>query len=45
MTRVAVIGNTPRNLGSLCAADLTLAGHQVRYAVFSEQAAQLAAGK
>jgi opine dehydrogenase len=41
MTRVAVIGNTPRNLGVVCAADLTLAGHQVRYAVFPEQAAQL----
>ena len=41
MSRVAVIGNTHRNLGAACAADLALAGHAVRYAVYPEQAAQL----
>jgi len=42
MTKVAVIGNSARALGAVCAADLTLAGHQVSFAVFPEQAAQLA---
>jgi opine dehydrogenase len=41
MSRVAVIGNTHRNLGAACAADLALAGHAVRYCVYPEQAAQL----
>ena len=43
MSRVAVIGNTPRAIGAVCAADLTLAGHQVRFAVFPEQRDQLSA--
>lgn len=43
MTRVAVIGNTHRNLGAACAADLTLAGHEVRYAVYEDQRAHLQA--
>src|SRR5690348_5775371 len=37
MSRVAVIGNTPRAIGAVCAADLTLAGHQVRFTVFPGQ--------
>ncbi|HYF17851.1 MAG TPA: NAD/NADP octopine/nopaline dehydrogenase family protein [Ramlibacter sp.] len=37
MTRVAVIGNTHRNLGAACAADLALAGHEVHYAVYEDQ--------
>jgi opine dehydrogenase len=41
MSKVAVIGNSARALGAVCAADLTLAGHQVSYAVFPEQAGQL----
>src|SRR5687768_3612892 len=41
MSRVAVIGNTARAIGAVCAADLTLAGHQVRFAVFPEQKDQL----
>lgn len=41
--KVAVIGNSTRALGAVCAADLTLAGHEVRYAVFPEQQSQLAA--
>jgi opine dehydrogenase len=41
MSRIAVIGNTPRAIGAVCAADLTLAGHAVRFAVFPEQKAQL----
>jgi opine dehydrogenase len=41
MTKVAVIGNTPRNLGAACAADLALGGHEVRYHLFPEQAADL----
>src|SRR5687767_1246704 len=43
MSRVAVIGNTARAIGAVCAADLTLAGHQVRFAVFPEQKDQLPA--
>jgi opine dehydrogenase len=42
-SKVAVIGNSTRALGAVCAADLTLAGHEVRYAVFPEQRDQLAA--
>ncbi len=37
MSKVAVIGNTPRAIGAVCAADLTLAGHQVRFTVFPGQ--------
>ena len=43
MSKVAVIGNTPRAIGAVCAADLTLSGHQVRFAVFPEQKDQLPA--
>jgi opine dehydrogenase len=43
MSRVAVIGNTARAIGAVCAADLTLSGHQVRFAVFPEQQDQLPA--
>ena len=41
MSRVAVIGNTARAIGAVCAADLTLSGHAVRYTVFPEQKDQL----
>ncbi|WP_028601638.1 NAD/NADP octopine/nopaline dehydrogenase family protein [Ottowia thiooxydans] len=41
MTKVAVIGNTHRNLGVACAADLALAGHEVRYAPLSGPSMQL----
>jgi len=41
MSRVAVIGNTARAIGAVCASDLTLSGHEVRYAVFPEQKHQL----
>ena len=41
MSRVAVIGNTARAIGAVCAADLTLSGHQVRFTVFPEQKDQL----
>ncbi|HYH42773.1 MAG TPA: NAD/NADP octopine/nopaline dehydrogenase family protein [Burkholderiales bacterium] len=41
MSKVAVIGNTARAIGAVCAADLTLSGHQVRFAVFPEQKDQL----
>lgn len=43
MTTVAVIGNTYRNIGAACAGDFALAGHDVRYALYAEQAAQLEA--
>jgi len=43
MSRVAVIGNTARAIGAVCAADLTLSGHQVRFCVFPEQKDQLPA--
>ena len=43
MSKVAVIGNTARAIGAVCAADLTLSGHEVRYAVFPEQQNQLPA--
>ena len=41
MSKVAVIGNTARAIGAVCASDLTLSGHEVRYAVFPEQREQL----
>src|ERR1044072_7628044 len=37
MSKVAVIGNTARAIGAVCASDLTLSGHQVRFTVFSGQ--------
>jgi len=43
MSKVAVIGNTARAIGAVCAADLTLSGHEVRYTVFPEQREQLPA--
>lgn len=43
MTKVAVIGNTARAIGAVCAADFTLSGHEVRFAVFPEQMDQLPA--
>lgn len=43
MTKVAVIGNTARAIGAVCAADFTLSGHEVRFAVFPEQMGQLPA--
>jgi opine dehydrogenase len=41
MSKVAVIGNTARAIGAVCAADLTLSGHEVYYTVFPEQKDQL----
>ena len=41
MSRVAVIGNTARAIGAVCASDLALSGHEVRYTVFPEQKDQL----
>src|SRR3954463_16022390 len=41
MARVAVIGNTARAIGAVCASDLTLSGHEVRYTVFPEHKDQL----
>ena len=43
MSKVAVIGNTARAIGAVCASDMTLSGHQVRFAVFPEQKDQLPA--
>ncbi|HJQ61650.1 MAG TPA: NAD/NADP octopine/nopaline dehydrogenase family protein [Burkholderiales bacterium] len=43
MSKVAVIGNTARAIGAVCAADLTLSRHAVRFAVFPEQKDQLPA--
>jgi opine dehydrogenase len=43
MSKVAVIGNTARAIGAVCAADLTLSGHEVRFGVFPEQKDQLPA--
>jgi opine dehydrogenase len=43
MSKVAVIGNTARAIGAVCASDLTLSGHEVRFAVFPEQKDQLPA--
>src|SRR5688572_21614626 len=41
MSKVAVIGNTARAIGAVCASDFTLSGHEVRFAVFPEQKDQL----
>ena len=41
MSRVAVIGNTARAIGAVCAADFTLSGHEVSYTVFAEQKGRL----
>ena len=41
MSKVAVIGNTARAIGAVCASDLALSGHEVRYTVFPEQKGQL----
>ena len=41
MSKVAVIGNTPRAIGAVCASDLTLSGHDVRFTVFPGQDASL----
>jgi len=41
MTRVAVIGNTARAIGAVCASDFSLSGHEVRFTVFPEQKDQL----
>jgi opine dehydrogenase len=43
LSKVAVIGNTARAIGAVCAADLALSGHEVRYTVFPEQKDQLPA--
>ena len=43
MSKVAVVGNTARAIGAVCASDLTLAGHEVRYTVFPEHKDQLPA--
>src|SRR5690606_32206639 len=43
MSRVAVIGNTARAIGAVCASDLALSGHEVRFTVFPEQGDQLPA--
>ncbi|HSC08150.1 MAG TPA: NAD/NADP octopine/nopaline dehydrogenase family protein [Steroidobacteraceae bacterium] len=43
MPRVAVIGNSARAIGAVCASDLALSGHEVRFAVFPEQKDQLPA--
>ena len=39
--RIAVIGNTPLNLGAGAAADLALAGHSVSFADWAENEAVL----
>jgi len=43
MSKVAVIGNTARAIGAVCASDFSLSGHEVRFAVFPEQKEQLPA--
>lgn len=43
MSKVAVIGNTARAIGAVCASDFALSGHEVRFAVFPEQMDQLPA--
>jgi opine dehydrogenase len=43
MSNVAVIGNTARAIGAVCASDFSLSGHSVRFAVFPEQKEQLPA--
>jgi opine dehydrogenase len=37
MSRVAVIGNTARAIGAVCASDLTLSGHEVSFTIFPGQ--------
>ena len=37
MSKVAVIGNTARAIGAVCASDLALSGHDVHFTVFPEQ--------
>ena len=41
MSKVAVIGNTPRAIAAVCASDLTLSGHDVNFTVFPGQDASL----
>jgi opine dehydrogenase len=41
MSKIAVIGNTARAIGAVCAADLTLSGHEVSFTVFPEHKALL----
>src|SRR5688572_11988994 len=41
MSKVAVIGNTARAIGAVCASDLALSGHDVRFTVFPGQDANL----
>jgi len=43
MSKVAVIGNTARAIGAVCASDLTLSGHEVSFTVFPEQGDQIPA--
>jgi opine dehydrogenase len=43
MSKIAVIGNTARAIGAVCASDFSLSGHEVRFAVFPEQKEQLPA--
>jgi opine dehydrogenase len=43
--KISVIGNTSRNIGVASAADFALSGHDVAFAVFPEQAAQIEAAK
>jgi len=43
MSKVAIIGNTARAIGAVCASDLTLSGHDVSFTVFPEQGDQLPA--
>ena len=45
MSKVAVIGNTARAIGAVCASDLTLSGHEVSFAVFPEQRKHLEAAR
>ena len=40
--KVSIIGNTSRNIGVACAGDFSLAGHEVRFAVFADQSAHIA---
>ena len=41
MTTVAILGNSNRNLGAVCAGDMALAGHAVRYAPFNPAPGEL----
>lgn len=40
--KIAVVGNTPRNIGVASAADFALSGHDVAFSVFPDQIAQIA---